>query len=41
MGLAARYYRGQDFHNLLFVRDIQRFQLGLAYDPAARVFVTQ
>jgi hypothetical protein len=40
-GLAARYYRGQDFYNLLFIRDIQRFQLGLAYDPAARVFVTQ
>jgi hypothetical protein len=40
-GLAARFYRGQDFYNLLFVRDVRRFQLGLAYDPAARVFVTQ
>jgi hypothetical protein len=35
-GLAARYYQGQDFNNLLFVRDIRRVQIGLVVDAQTR-----
>lgn len=38
-GVAARFYRGQDFNNLLFIRDIQRFQLGIVVDTASRSFL--
>jgi hypothetical protein len=35
-GLAVRFYQGQDFNNLLFIRDIRRIQVGLAIDPQIR-----
>jgi hypothetical protein len=35
-GLAVRYYQGQDFNNLLFVRDIRRVQIGLVVDQQTR-----
>jgi hypothetical protein len=35
-GLAARFYQGQDFYNLLFIRDIRRVQIGLVVDPQVR-----
>jgi hypothetical protein len=33
LGLYARYYEGQDYYNLLFIRDIRRLQVGLVLDP--------
>jgi len=35
-GLAVRYYQGQDFNNLLFVRDVRRVQIGLVVDQQTR-----
>lgn len=35
-GLGVRFYQGQDFYNLLFVRDVRRFQVGLVVDPQTR-----
>ncbi len=33
-GLEARYHYGQDYYNLLFVRDIHWFQAGIVFDAA-------
>jgi len=35
-GLALRFYQGQDFNNLLFIRDIRRVQFGLVVDQQTR-----
>ena len=36
-GLAVRFYQGQDFYNLLFVRDVRRLQVGLVVDQNSRL----
>ncbi|HXB55405.1 MAG TPA: hypothetical protein VN461_11515 [Vicinamibacteria bacterium] len=33
-GLDVRYYRGQDYYNLLFIQDIHWFQAGIVFDAA-------
>jgi hypothetical protein len=35
VGLFAQYYEGQDSYNLLFLRDIRRFQVGISFDPTS------
>jgi hypothetical protein len=35
VGLYARYYEGQDYYNLLFIRDIRRIQVGISFDPTS------